>query len=192
MDIPLQITFHNIKKSEVLEKKIQERVNKLEKFFDHIISCRVVVDIPHKHKTKGNVYSIKIEIHVPNDEIVVTRSNELDKVHKFPTVMIKDAFNAAKRQLEDYARIVRRDVKKHETPPHGIVEEIYKNKDYGNIKTYDGRLIYFHKNSVVNFDFKKLDVGREVRFVEEMGDKGPQASTVKVIGKHHISDIVQN
>ena len=183
MDIHL---YHNIKKSEVLEKKIREKVKNLEKFFDHIISCRVVVDIPHKHKIKGNVYSIKIEIHVPNDEIVVTRSNELDKIHKFPTVMIKDAFSAAKRQLEDYARIVRRDVKKHEIPPHGIVNEIDKNKGYGNIKTNDGRFIYFHKNSVVNYDFEKLDVGKEVRFVEEEGEKGPQASTVKIIGKHRI------
>ncbi|MGI9533545.1 MAG: HPF/RaiA family ribosome-associated protein [Thermodesulfobacteriota bacterium] len=192
MDIPLQITYHNIKKSEVLEKKIQERVKKLEKFFDHIISCRVVIDIPHKHKIKGNVYSIKIEIHVPNEEIVVTRSNEFDKIHKFPNVMIKDAFNAAKRQLEDYARIVRRDVKKHETPPHGIVNEIYKNKGYGNIETPDGRFVYFHKNSVVNYDFKKMDVGKVVRFVEEAGDKGPQASTVKVIDKHRISDLKQD
>lgn len=188
MDIPLQITFHNIKKSEALEKKIRERVNKLEKFFNHIISCRVVVDIPHKHKIKGNIYSIKVEIHVPNEEIVVSRSNELNKIHKFPAVMIKDAFDAAQRQLEDYARKVRGDVKRHEFPPHGIVNEIYKNKGYGTIKTHDGRIVYFHKNSVVNYDFEKLDVGMEVRFAEEAGDKGPQASTVRIIGKHHIPD----
>ena len=159
MDIPLQITFHNMKKSEALEDKIRERVKKLEKFFDHIISCRVLVDIPHKHKVKGNVYSIKIEIHVPNDDIVVTRSNDLNKVNKFPAVMIKDAFNAATRQLEDYARIVRGKVKKHESQPHGIIDKIYKNKGYGNIKTPEGRFIYFHKNSVINDEFKNLHEG---------------------------------
>jgi cold shock CspA family protein len=72
----------------------------------------------------------------------------------------------------------------HETAPHGHVAELYP--DYGKIETPDGRLVYFHKNSVVGEDFDHLDLGAEVRFVEEQGELGPQASTVHVIGKHHI------
>ena len=79
-------------------------------------------------------------------------------------------------------------MKKHETPLHGTVNEIYKNKGYGTIKTDGGRIVYFHKNSVINYEFNKMDIGKEVRYVEEMGDKGPKATTVRVIGKHHISD----
>ena len=58
--------------------------------------------------------------------------------------------------------------------------------DYGRIETPDNRVIYFHRNSVLNDGFEKLDVGSEVRFVEEMGDSGPQASTVTPVGKHHV------
>ena len=186
MDLPLQLTFHNIEKTESLENKIRERAAKLEKLFDHIINCRVVVDIPHKHKVRGNLYSIKIEIGVPGDEIVVTRSSDLDSTHKIPDIMIKDAFKAARRQLEDYARKVRGDIKTHEIHPHGRIIEMNKDKGYGKIETNDGRSIYFHKNSVLNENFKILEIGTEVNFVEEQGDEGPQASTVKLVGKHHI------
>lgn len=71
-------------------------------------------------------------------------------------------------------------------PPHGRIVELYPDEDYGRIQTPDGRLIYFHRNSVVETDFETLQVGAEVRFVEEMGERGPQASTVHPVGKHHI------
>jgi cold shock CspA family protein len=77
-------------------------------------------------------------------------------------------------------------VKHHEPPPHGRIAKFFPEEGYGEIETLDGRLVYFHQNSVVDADFSKLETGSEVRFVEEMGEKGPQASTVYVIGKHHI------
>ncbi len=182
MEIPLLITFKNTEHSEYIEKEIQKRAEKLEKFFDHIISCRVVVDVPHKHRTKGNQYDIRIDISVPNNEIVVTKSTPAPKdEHKNVHLAIKDAFNAAIRQLEDYARKVRGEVKRHESPPQGIITEINKEEGYGRISTHDGRSVYFHKNSVVGESFEKLEEGMAVRFFEEQGDKGPQASSVRVI-----------
>ncbi len=59
-------------------------------------------------------------------------------------------------------------------------------EDYGRIETPDERVIYFHRNSVLDNAFDKLEVGSEVRFVEEMGERGPQASTLTLVGKHHI------
>ena len=59
--------------------------------------------------------------------------------------------------------------------------------DYGRIQTPDGREIYFHRNSVVNSDFDQLEPGLEVRFSEEPGDEGPQATSVQLIGKHHLA-----
>jgi cold shock CspA family protein len=56
----------------------------------------------------------------------------------------------------------------------------------GFIETADGREVFFHRNSVLDEAFDRLTVGSEVRFVEEMGEKGPQASTVRLIGKHHL------
>jgi cold shock CspA family protein len=75
-------------------------------------------------------------------------------------------------------------VKEHASSPHGRVAELYA--DYGKIETPDGRHVYFHRNSLVGDDFAALEIGSEVRFVEEPGELGPQASTVHLVGKHHV------
>ena len=99
-------------------------------------------------------------------------------------VAVRDAFKIAQRQLQDYVRERRGDVKHHEDPPHGRILRLFE--DYGFIATPDGREVYFHRNSLLGESFDKLEVGTEVRFAEERGEKGPQASTVKLIGKHHL------
>ena len=65
--------------------------------------------------------------------------------------------------------------------------ELVPDQDYGRIQASDGRDIYFHRNSLVRGEYDDLEVGSEVRFVEEAGEQGPQASTVHVVGKHHIT-----
>jgi cold shock CspA family protein len=91
-----------------------------------------------------------------------------------------------KRQLEDHARVRRGKVKQHEAPPGGHVISLHPEEDYGRIGTPDGRVIYFHRNSVLKEAFDKLEVGSEVRFTEETGERGPQASSVTPVGKHHV------
>jgi cold shock CspA family protein len=91
-----------------------------------------------------------------------------------------------KRQLEDYARKRRGKVKQHEAPSGGHVISLHPEEDYGKIETPDGRVIYFHRNSVLNNEFDRLEVGTEVRFAEEAGEQGPQASSVTLVGKHHV------
>lgn len=71
-------------------------------------------------------------------------------------------------------------------PPHGRVSEVHPDENYGRITSSDGRLIYFHRNSLLEAALEDVAVGAEVRFDEEQGDKGPQATTVALIGKHHI------
>lgn len=182
MQIPLQITFKNMETNEVIESEIRKRAKKLDKFFDHIMSCRVVVDLPHKRKVRGNQYDIRIDITVPGSEIAVTKSSpDPDATHKDPHMAIKDAFSAAARQLEDFSRRIRGDVKTHEAQPEGMITELNVEEGFGRLSTPDGRSIYFHKNSVLDKDFSELETGMAVRFSEEPGDKGPQASTVKVI-----------
>ncbi len=101
---------------------------------------------------------------------------------------IRDAFNAAGRQIEDYVRRARGDVKSHEAAPHGRVKLLFSGESYGLIEASDGQDIYFHANSVTDGDFNRLNVGDEVRFVAQEGEseKGPQASTVTPVGKHHV------
>ena len=79
-------------------------------------------------------------------------------------------------------------VKLHEVDAHGRVSKISAEEDFGFIATPDGREIYFHRNSVIDNAFDRLSVGSEVRFAEELGEKGAQASTVYLIGKHHLNE----
>lgn len=185
MRLPLQVTFRDMEASEAMEQNVREKAEKLNQFYDQIMSCRVVVEAQHRQHNKGNLYHVRIDLTVPDDELVVSREPAENHAHEDAYVAIRDAFKAARRQLESYAAKRRRDVKTHEVPPHGVVSAMFPTEDYGRIATADGRDIYFHRNSVLNGDFEHLAVGTEVRFAEEVGEQGPQASTVKVVGKHH-------
>ncbi|MFA6903802.1 MAG: ribosome-associated translation inhibitor RaiA [Gallionellaceae bacterium] len=109
MQLPMQITIRDMEHSEALETHIRQKVQKLDEFFKHIMSCRVVVEMPHKHHNQGKQFNVRIDIGVPGNEIVVNRDHSEDVY-----IALRDAFDAAKRQLEDYARKVRGDVKSPE------------------------------------------------------------------------------
>lgn len=109
MQIPLQITIRDIEHSDALETHIRDKVNKLEEFFDRIVSCRVVVEMPHKHRHQGRHFRVRIDIGAPGSEIIVNRDHDEDVY-----VALRDGFDSAKRQLEDYARKMRGDVKTHQ------------------------------------------------------------------------------
>ena len=176
MKIPLQITVRNLDLTEAFKEEIQKKAEKLDKFYDQIMRCRVVVEVPHRHSHEGILYKVHIHMTVPGTELVVERelADDLE-------VAIRDAFDAARRKLEDFARRQRGDVKQHEPLPHARISALFLDKGYGFLTTVDNREIYFHEHSIVNRDFGHLKVGMEVRFVEEEGEKGPQASTVTVV-----------
>jgi len=185
MQIPLSVSFRNMEHSAEIETAVREKVDKLEEFFDGIIGCRVIVEEPHHHHRKGNLYQVKIHLIVPHREIVVDREPPEHQAAEDVLVALRDAFKEIRRQLQDYARELRRDIKRHEDPLHGLVKNIDADEGWGMIETPDGREVYFHKNSVLEDDFHRLKIGSQVRFVEERGDKGPQASSVKLVGRHH-------
>lgn len=186
MQLPLQITFRHMDTSEAVEADIREKVKKLNQVFDHIMSCRVVVEQSHKSHTQGNLFRIGIDVTVPGRELAVSRDPGDNHAHEDVYVVLRDAFDSMWRQLESYGQQLRNETKNHEVPPHGVISTLVPAEDYGRIDTADGRDIYFHRNSVTNADFDKLDIGNEVRFTESQGDDGPQASSVHVVGKHHI------
>lgn len=187
MILPLQITFRDIPPSEAIEAKIRERAAKLDRFGERIMGCHVVVEAPHRHQKKGFLYNVSIDLTLPGREIVVNREPSARTSHQDVYVAIRDAFNAAARQLEDVTRRMRGDIKSHEVPPHGRVIRVSPLDGYGFIETPDGLEVYFHENALVGADLASLTVGSEVRFslAEGEGEKGPQASTVEPIGKHH-------
>lgn len=110
MQIPLQITVRDIEQSDALETRIRDKAKKLDEFFNHIMSCRVVVEMPHKHHQQGKQFGVRIDIGVAGGEIVVNRDHAEDVY-----VALRDAFDAAKRQVQEYARKLHGDVKKHES-----------------------------------------------------------------------------
>ncbi len=185
MKQPLEITFRDIPRSEALEADIREKAEKLDKFYEHIMACRVVIEAPHSHHHQGNLFHVRIDLTVPGGELIAERGPKDHHAHENAYVAVRDAFDAIKRQLQNYARKQRGDVKRHETPPHGSITELVPMEDYGRILDAEGRDVYFHRNSLIDADFDALEIGDEVWFAEEMGEAGPQASSVHIVGKHH-------
>lgn len=184
MEIPVQIAFHNMTASEELESRILLEADRLDEVFGRIMSCRVVVDVPHRHHREGNFYQVRIDLKVPGREIAVNREPGQHGDYRDLDIAIRDAFDEARRQLEDLARVRRGDVKAHGPAAHGRVIRLIPEGGYGFLETPDGREIYFHRNSVRNGGFERLEVGTEVAFSEEEGDEGPQATTVRPVGRH--------
>jgi len=181
MQIPLQITFRNMDSSEALDAEIRKRVDKLTKAYEEIVSCRVVVEAPPQHRRKGGLFKVNIDITCPEGKVAVNREPPArDRSHEDVYVALRDAMNAAARQLDQYNRRRQGLVKTHEEIPRGRITHLFPLEDYGRITTVDNREIYFHRNSVLNADFDSLTIGTLVSFHEEEGDQGPQASTVKI------------
>lgn len=185
---PLQITFRNIDASPAVEAKVRKRVEELEQFYDGIVSCRVMIEAPNRRHREGSLYHIRVDLKVPGREIVVKRDPSEHHAHEDIYVAVRDCFDAVRRQLEDHARRLRGDIKTHEVPGHGRIANLIAEKDYGFIDASDGTEVYFHRNAVAHESFDKLVVGDEVRFAMHPaeGEKGPQASAVIPIGKHHL------
>lgn len=186
MDVPLQITFKDFPPSDAVEARIRERANKLGRFHDRITECRVVVEAPHRRGRKGKLYHLRIVVVVPGGQVTVNNDTHDKHAHEDIHVAVRDAFNAAQRRLEDFVRERGGKVKSHETPLHGRITQMFP--DYGFIEDADGNEIYFHCNSVVEGVYDHLEIGDQVRMVVAYGEseKGPQATTVRPIGKHHI------
>jgi len=181
VQLPLQITFRHMETSPALEARIRELAARLDRFSANIMRCHITVEAPHKHHRQGGLFEVRVDITVPDKEIAIRRSHPVHHSHEDVYVALRDAFRAARRQLEDYERQRRGPAKTHVGPPHGWISELRPEEDSGRIETDDGRLIYFHRNSVMDGSFDQLSIGTEVRFNEEPGDLGPQASTVHIV-----------
>ncbi|MCL6502953.1 MAG: HPF/RaiA family ribosome-associated protein [Pirellulales bacterium] len=185
MKLPLQVSFRGMKRVAAIEAMVREKAARLDRFAQDIMSCRVVVEPAGKHHVHGNQYEVHIDITLPDEEIVITREPAEHKEHRNIQTALRDAFDAARRRLEDFVRRRRLAVKTHTPLPHGRVTRLVPDEDYGILTTPDGREVYFHRASVLHNAFDKLQIGTEVAFVEELGDNGPQASTVRRVGRHN-------
>jgi cold shock CspA family protein/ribosome-associated translation inhibitor RaiA len=198
MQVTPTITFRGVDRTTALETEILTRLRKLETYYRGIMGCRVIVELVQRHHEAGNRYHVRIDLTVSGEEIVVaheagphataqdvdveklTKVTESDPERKHARVAIRQAFDIARRRLQDHARKQRGAVKATTKPARGRVSQLSSVDEYGYIEAEDGHDVYFRKSSVLKDAFDRLTVGSAVRFVEEPGEKGPQASTVKL------------
>jgi len=199
MQLTPTITFRGIDPSAALEAEIRTRIGKLETYCRSIMGCHVLVELAERHHETGNHYHVRIDLTVPGEEIVVsheaslhatakdvdmetaTKAAEPDPERKHPQVAVREAFDIARRRLQDYARRQRGTVKDPARQPRGRVAQLFPIDEYGYIEAEDGHEVYFQESSVLKGAFDRLTVGSAVSFVEEPGEKGPQASTVRLL-----------
>jgi len=176
MEKPLSITTHHLDLPASAEAVIRERAAHLEHYFPSLVGCSVIVEGPGRHHRTGGPFNVHIDLRVPGGEpLIVNRQEDVDL-----QLAVGGAFDAARRRLEDFARQQRQKTKRHEPPRLGRIATLVAGEDYGFIETLEDppRELYFHRNSLPEDDFEDISVGQTVRFHEETGDEGPQASTV--------------
>lgn len=202
-NFPLQVTFRHLAVPPVVERWVRLEAANLNRFYKRIMGCRVAIEQSHRY-VKGSPYRVRIDLTVPGGELVINHEPtlkskarqtgeteirkhlEVSSPNKHLQQAISEAFKAAGRRLQDYARRQRGDVKNRQSQPVARVNQLFRAQGYGFLLTGDGREIYFHKDSVLSRAFGRLRVGSTVTFAEEQGEKGPQASSVKIAAKHRM------
>lgn len=176
----LHINFRDMSPSASLEAHVRARFKALSRVAGQIISCKVTIERRHRHQRHGGIYSVSIDLTMPGAEVVISRDNHLDRTHEDAYVAVRDAFDAARRRLEDTTRKMRIAVKTHTFPANGKVQQLFPYLDYGVILTPEGREVYFHRNACLD-GFEQLAIGDELRFElhEPLDEAGPHASGVK-------------
>jgi ribosomal subunit interface protein len=183
MQVPVQVNFHGIAQSDSIEAHVRRCIEKLETFAGRLTGCRVTVEAPHRHQQSGRHFRVRIDLTAPGAEIVVGRAPDEDLTNEDVYAAVDQAFDRMQRRLEDHIRRQRGDVKPHVSEYRaGRVTKLWSYEGYGFLQTPDGVEVYFHRNSVLSGAFDQLKIGSAVQFIEEDGEKGPQASSVKLAG----------
>ena len=175
----LHVVFRHMDPSPAVEARIRTHVERLEHLYGRITTGQVVVEAPHRRNRQGRLFAVRLRLSTPGRHVVVTHEGRLNHAHEDIYVALRDAFDAAARQLDAHAERLRGEIKTHAAPLlTGKVSRLFP--DHGFVTTAEGLEIYFHANSVVGGRFGRLQVGDELRLsVTEGGnDQGPRATTV--------------
>ncbi len=187
MQRPLTLRWHGIEPSDAVTTEVTDEAARLERFWDRITGCVVTLEACGRHhRQSGAQYRVRIELSVPGGKLVVGRDPPETVTHADLYATVKAAFHESRRQLEDHVRRLDQRVKTHAPAHEGRVTRLFPEEGYGFLTSADEREIYFHENSVLGGAFARLQVGSWVRFVEEMGDEGPQASSLRLLRRRAI------
>lgn len=185
MQPPVEIDLQGTEATPEVRAAIDRHIAQLEERFGRITGVRVVLKGPGGRHRTGGLYDLSIHLSLPDGRMVnIGHTRQDDERYADLNFALNDAFKRARRQLQDKVGELQGDVKQHERPPIGTVVRLDPSGEFGFLENADGDEIYFHRNSVLDDGFARLSVGSRVTFAQTMGDKGPQASTVKLMGKH--------
>lgn len=179
---PVEISFHGVSRSAAIEDMIKKDAEKLERVCDDMVSCRVGIKLDQKSRATNNPFKITIEMRVPpGHNLVVTNSPENKGDSSDLKAVLKTTFKTAQRRLKQLVEKRQGDTKHHhEQEVVGIITKIFADEGYGFLRTLEGDEMYFHRNSVVNEQFDRLEPGTGVNYTAVTGNKGLQASSVQV------------
>lgn len=185
MQVPLEISYRNVSKTDAIEALVREKAAKLEKFCDHINSCRVAIEKAHEHPKSGSPYRVRLDLTVPpGHELAVAKNPGEGTQYEPLETVIREAFEAARRQLVELNERQRNEVKRHpQQEMTAIVTQLFSEQGYGFLKTLEDEEVYFHQNSVLHNDFERLEIGTGVHCFVEQGQQGLQATTVQIVNK---------
>lgn len=188
MQVPVEIAFHNIQRSDWVEESIREKIGRLERIFERLVACRVRVEKRASNASNSIPPVVRIELGVPgHKDIVVSHEPEhLQQKFADPDMRnaINEAFRIAERQLVAFKEQLKGRTKAPQSDAQnqflGQVAELEQGRDHGFLLTKEGGLLYFHRNSVLSGDFETLKRGDQVHYVENIGDTGPTAIKVRI------------
>ena len=184
MQTPAQIEFEGVVGTPELQASIDQHIAELESRFGRLTAGRVVVRGPGDRHHTGGQYQVSIRLALPDGrEVNIGRTPKQDERYADLTFAVDNAFKRARRRLQDQSRQMQGQIKQHENQPIGTVARIDPSGEFGFIEAADGQEVYFSCNSVID-RLATIAPGTRVSYVEEIGEKGTQASTVKVLGKH--------
>jgi cold shock CspA family protein/ribosome-associated translation inhibitor RaiA len=194
MQLPIDITYRNVEKTDALDNLIRDKAAKLEDVCDHIMGCHVAIERTHTHPSQGSPYRVRLDLTVPpGHELTVAKNPGEGVQYDSLEAIIRDAFDAARSQLKELTEKQQNRTKRHpEQAIGGIVTKLFPSENYGFLKTLEGQEVYFHRNSVLDDNFERLTVGAGVQFFLSEGQKGPQASTLRLIDKPGIRPVAEH
>lgn len=180
---PVQVAVHNVTLPPAVEADIRRRAAHLARFHQRITGCRVLVDVPQRRRRSDHSqYRVRIDLRTPGRDLVVDRQPRAAL-----GTALDHAFEAMRRRLQDRVRRRQGAVKVHVPTPRAQVAELFPLAGYGFLETADGERIYFDRASVLKDGFDRLSPGAEVRYTEELGERGRQATTVAIARRRAVA-----
>ena len=176
--IPFDIAYEDLDPVPAAERHVLRGLARLERLAPDLVRVHVTLAKRGARREKGDLYTVNLEVTGPGRDVFVSRTPTLHSESEDLLIAIGEAFDKARRGLVESRAVMRGEVKSHEPAATGTVTELFP--DYGFIRAMDGRVVYFHKHSVLAGGWDDMEVGVQVRFADEPGDEGPQATAVVV------------